>query len=164
MLSIDKRVSKSRRAAIHSCIEPLEIRVLLSASSNVQLSLFAQPAITVSGSPTQLSPAMIEQAYNLKNIVFNTGTHTVGADGTGETIAIVDAFGDPNIASDLRTFDANFGISDDNAAGQFALTVTTPQGAVTTDAGWASEESLDVEWAHAIAPKASIMLVETPSA
>ena len=107
---------------------------------------------------------MIEQAYNLKNIVFTTGGKTVSANGAGETIAVVDAYGDPSIASDLQTFDANFGIGNDNASGQFVLTVATPQGSVRTNAGWATEQSLDVEWAHAIAPEANILLVEASSA
>jgi hypothetical protein len=107
---------------------------------------------------------MIEQAYDLDDIVFTTDGHSVGANGAGETIAIVDAYSDPDIASDLETFDANFGITNDNASGQFVLTVATPEGAVQTDAGWATEESLDVEWAHAIAPEANILLVEAPAA
>ncbi len=107
---------------------------------------------------------MIEQAYDLKNIVFTTGGQSVSANGAGETIAIVDAFADPNISSDLQTFDANFGISNNSASGQFALTIATPEGAVSTNSGWALEESLDVEWAHAIAPGANILLVEAPSA
>jgi hypothetical protein len=142
---------QSQKISRFSCdrqIEPLESRILLS---------------TVSGSPTQLSPAMIEQAYDLKNIVFKTGGQTVNATGAGETIAIVDAFGDPSITSDLQTFDANFGLSDNNASGQFVLTVATPQGPVSTDPGWAGEEALDVEWAHAIAPQANILLVEASS-
>src|ERR1019366_1512675 len=103
-------------------------------------------------------------AYNLKNIVFTTGGKTVSANGAGETIAVVNAYGDPSIASDLQTFDANFGIGNDNASGQFVLTVATPQGSVRTNAGWATEQSLDVEWAHAIAPEANILLVEASSA
>ena len=106
---------------------------------------------------------MIEQAYDLNGIVFTTGGKTVNANGAGETIAIVDAYGDPNISGDLQTFDANFGIGNDNASGQFVLTVATPEGAVRTNAGWASEESLDVECAHAIAPEANILLVEASS-
>jgi hypothetical protein len=146
--SMKNRVFEVSRLACDVLVESLESRVLLS----------------VSGTPTQLSPAMIEQAYDLKNITFRTGGKTVSANGAGETIAIVDAFGDPNITNDLQTFDSNFGIGNDNASGQFVLTVATPEGAVTTDAAWASEESLDVEWAHAIAPQANILLVESASA
>lgn len=103
---------------------------------------------------------MIEQAYDLQNLGFSVNGQTTSATGAGETIAIVDAFGDPDISSDLQTFDANFGITNDNASGKFVLTVDTPEGAVQTNAGWATEESLDVEWAHAIAPEANILLVE----
>ncbi|MGD0390587.1 MAG: S53 family peptidase, partial [Tepidisphaeraceae bacterium] len=154
MPGLDKRVERVRRFACR--LEPLDTRVLLSGSSTAPLD--------TSGSPQGLSPAMIEQAYDLSNIVFRTGGKTVSANGAGETIAIVDAFGDPNIANDLETFDANFGITNDNASGQFVLTVATPQGAVATDGGWGQEESLDVEWAHAIAPEANILLVEAPAA
>ena len=166
MFSTNSRADKdkSRRFAGHPFVEQLETRVLLSASSNVQLSLVTTPALNISGTPSGLSPAMIEQAYDLSNLVFATGGKTISANGAGETIAIVDAFGDPDITSDLQTFDANFGITNDNASGQFVLTVATPEGAVATNAGWATEESLDVEWAHAIAPEANILLVEAPAA
>src|SRR5580658_6737428 len=166
MFSTKKRTAKIKPRLFpdHPQIEQLETRVLLSAASTVQLSLVTQPALDTSGSPGGLSPAMIEQAYDLNNLVFTTGGKTISANGAGETIAIVDAFGDPDIASDLQTFDANFGISNDNASGQFVLTVDTPEGAVATNSGWATEESLDVEWAHAIAPEANILLVEAPAA
>ena len=87
-------------------------------------------SVDTSGSPGGLSPAMIEQAYQLKDIIFRYNGQTVNATGAGETIAIVDAYGDPNIVSDLETFDANFGITNDNANGEFVLTVETPEGAV----------------------------------
>lgn len=150
MLRKNKQVSKAPCFTRGQPIESLEPRVLLS--------------INTSGSPSGLSPAMIEQAYDLKNIVFTTNGQTVSANGAGETIAIVDAYGDPDISSNLQTFDANFGLNNDNPSGQFVLTVATPQGSVRTDAGWATEQSLDVEWAHAIAPEANILLVEAASA
>ncbi len=113
-----------------------------------------------------LSPAQIITAYN-----FPTTNSTGGLPGTGKTIAIVDAYDDPSIASDLATFDTQFGIP------QLASCVITPtsgpclqkvnwQGGTTYpayDQGWAMEISLDVEWAHAIAPGASILLVEANS-
>jgi hypothetical protein len=142
----------------------LEARVLLSGSSATGASSVSQPALDLSGSPQGLSPAMIKQAYDLNNIIYTVGGHSVTANGAGETIAIVDAYADPNITSDLQTFDANFGLSDDNAAGQFVLTVATPEGRVRDNSGWAAEESLDVEWAHAIAPEANILLVEASGA
>jgi hypothetical protein len=164
MLNKKFRKRRIHRSAQRSKMESLEDRMMLSASPVVRLSLTAHPADTVSGSPQNLSPAMIQQAYDLNSFMFSTGGQSVAPNGAGETIAIVDAYADPNIASDLRTFDANFGISDNSSNGQFALTVATPEGAVGTDSGWAAEETLDVEWAHAIAPGAKILLVEAPSA
>jgi hypothetical protein len=164
MVASRKTAKRSRRFSGRQNLEPLESRILLSATSTVQLSLIDKPLDDVSGSPQNLSPAMIEQAYDFDNLAFSVNGQTVSATGAGETIAIVDAFGDPDISSDLETFDANFGITNDNANGQFVLTVATPGGgAVQTNAGWATEESLDVEWAHAIAPEANILLVEANS-
>src|SRR5581483_7133596 len=82
---------------------------------------------------------------------------TVPADGRGTTIAIVDAFDDPNIANDLHQFDLRFGLPDP------VFTKVNQSGGSApprADAGWASEIALDVEWAHAIAPRANILLVE----
>jgi subtilase family serine protease len=148
----NNRKAPSPDHGFRNLIERLEPRLLLSTTASV-----------VTGSPSGLSPAMIQQAYDLKNIIYTVNGKTSDADGAGETIAIVDAFADPTIVSDLETFDANFGITNDNADGQFVLSVETPQGAVANNAGWGLEESLDVEWAHAIAPEANIMLVEAPS-
>ena len=102
--------------------------------------------------PTGLSPAAIRQAYGFDQVSYT---------GAGTTIAIVDAYDDPTIASDLHAFDQKFGLADPtftkvNQAGGSAMP--------TADAGWAGEISLDVEWAHAIAPGANILLVEANSA
>jgi len=83
-------------------------------------------------------------------------------DGSGQTIVIVDAFGSPTIQSDLATFDAKFGIP-----APPSFTVDCPQGCPTfnpsanggNEVGWAEETSLDVEWSHAMAPGAKIVLV-----
>jgi hypothetical protein len=109
------------------------------------------------GPTSGLSPAQIRHAY---------GFDQLSQDGSGQTIAIVDAFYDPNIASDLQTFDQQFNLPapptfsavDQNGNPASPSIPTDPQG------GWEVEESLDVEWAHAIAPKANILLVEANSA
>jgi nitrate reductase NapAB chaperone NapD len=104
-----------------------------------------------------LTPAQLTHAYGLDAITFPTSaTTTVPGDGSGETIAIVDAYHDPTLASDLQTFDRAFRLPDPT------LTVLNQAGA-QTDAGWALEESLDVEWAHAMAPGAQIVVVEAQS-
>ena len=100
-----------------------------------------------------------QQAYGFNSITFNGTAGT----GSGETIAIVDAYNDPNIQSDLNTFDTQFGlpattVTRVNETGGTSYPASDPTG------GWELEESLDVEWAHAMAPGASIMLVEASSA
>ena len=104
------------------------------------------------------TPAQLQTAYGFNNIVFNGTAGT----GNGETIAIVDAYDDPNIQSDLNTFDSYFGlpaatVTRVNETGGNSYPPSDPTG------GWELEESLDVEWAHAMAPGAAIMLVEASS-
>ena len=100
-------------------------------------------------------PNQVAVAYGLASLGCY-GTVTCGA---GQTIAIVDAYDNPTIESDLAAFDAQFGLPCDNCFQKL-----TPQGTPTADAGWALEEALDVEWAHALAPGAKIVLVEATSA
>jgi len=86
-----------------------------------------------------------------------------GYDGAGETIIIIDSFGSPTMASDLATFDAGYGLPDPPS-----FTVLSPLGTVSFDpsdsdqVGWATETTLDVEWAHAMAPGAAIVLLTSP--
>jgi Subtilase family len=88
-------------------------------------------------------------------------------DGAGQTIAIVDAYSDPYITSDVDTFSKQFGLpkvcgTPGATRSCFDFTVSKPE-TTLTDPGWALETSLDVEWAHAIAPLAAITLEETRS-
>jgi len=85
-----------------------------------------------------------------------------------DTIALVDAYGDPNIASDLSSFDSQYGLSapsltkvyiEANAKGQPVVEKSPP----AENPGWDLEISLDVEWAHAVDPEAKILLVEAYS-
>lgn len=103
-------------------------------------------------------PGQIQQAYDLAPL-FNQGIT-----GTGQTIIIVDSFGSPTIAKDLKTFDDTFGLP-----APPSLRVIQPAGPVPpykpnpNRIGWAGETDLDVEYAHTMAPDANILLVETPS-
>ena len=110
-----------------------------------------------------LSPQQVAHAYGFDKIYFHIRNHWHRGNGAGQTIAIVDAFHAPTIQRDLRVFDAQFGLPDTDAYGRSVLTVAMPQGRPEVDTGWASEISLDVEWAHAIAPRAHILLVEAAS-
>jgi sugar lactone lactonase YvrE len=106
--------------------------------------------------PTGYTPTQIRTAYGVNNVSFAGAA----ANGTGTTIAIVDAYDDPNIANDLHQFDLQFGLPDP------VFTKVNQTGGTTypvADAGWITEIALDVEWSHAVAPGANILLVEANS-
>jgi subtilase family serine protease len=113
--------------------------------------------------PDGLSPQQVKHAYGFDQIYFRIRNHWHRGTGAGQTIAIIDAFHAPTIQNDLQVFNAQYGLPDTDASGAPVLTVAMPQGRPPVDTGWASEISLDVEWAHAIAPKAHILLVEAAS-
>ena len=108
-----------------------------------------------SAGPTGLTPAQIRHAYGFDQISFSNGT--IAGDGAGMTIAIVDAYDNPKIASDLHQFNLAFGLPD---SGFTKVNQTGGTNYPAVDAGWAGEIAMDVEWAHAMAPKANILLVE----
>lgn len=116
-------------------------------------------------SPTGLFPNQIRHAYSFDQLTCSyTGTFgSTNLCGYGQTIAIVDAYDDPNIQQDLTTFSNQFGLADCTSANG-CFVKATPQGKTRSDSGWALEESLDVQWAHAMAPGAKIILVEAKSA
>jgi subtilase family serine protease len=104
------------------------------------------------------SPQEMRTAYGLDGLISS------GLVGAGETIVIIDSYGSPTIAADLATFDAGFGLP---APPSFR--VLAPLGTVPFDPtlypdqpGWAAETTLDVEWAHAMAPGAAIVLLTSP--
>ncbi|WP_317994478.1 S53 family peptidase [Vulcanimicrobium alpinum] len=97
------------------------------------------------------TPQLIRSAYDVPSTLT----------GAGRTIVIVDAYGSPTIKSDLHTFDLIFGLPDPPS-----FSIVYPGGSPTYnplqhhgETGWAEETSLDVEWSHAIAPGANIVLV-----
>ena len=104
--------------------------------------------------PCGYQPSDLQTAYNL------TPLYQHGFDGTGMTIAIVDAFGSTTITNDAQVFSAAMGLP------PIDLTVigTPTESNFSGDAnsGWATETTLDVEWVHAVAPGAKIILVVTP--
>ena len=109
------------------------------------------PLVTASSSPVGYVPSTIQKYLGLS------------ATGTGQTIAIVDAYDHPTIAADLAKFNATFGLPAPPSFKKVTQTGATT-GYPAANANWALEIALDVEWAHAIAPGASILLVEAKSA
>jgi subtilase family serine protease len=125
------------------------------------------------------TPASMAHSYNYASLL------AAGNQGQGITIAVVDSYGSDTIAHDLHVFDQAFGLQSmcgeegvTCAAGMPTFSQLALQGAPATvslpgqsngtglenRAAWALEVALDVEWAHATAPKANILLVSTPTA
>src|SRR5215472_11502376 len=155
-------------------LEPLEDRLCpsaidlpaawISGAGAVLQEWTARPlalaAATSTLSPRGYTPSQIVQAYRFDQIHFAGG---VPGNGAGQTIAIVDAYDDPTITRDVAIFNVVFGLPAPplftvvNQYGRRALPLQDATGE------WELEESLDVEWAHAVAPAANIVLVEANS-
>jgi hypothetical protein len=120
--------------------------------------VFAEPMVGTA-LPNGFTPTQLRHAYGFDQIVFDGGT--IVGDGTGQTIAIVNAYHTPNAASDLAAFSAAFGL----AAPPSFIQVDQNGGTnyPGSSANWALETALDVQWAHAFAPGANILLVEANS-
>jgi subtilase family serine protease len=105
------------------------------------------------------SPQQIRRAYGVDALT------DAGIVGKGETIVIIDSYGSPTISEDLKAFDKGYGLPDPPS-----FKILSPLGTVpfdptnSTQVGWAAEATLDVEWAHAMAPGAAIVLMTSPVA
>jgi hypothetical protein len=103
-------------------------------------------------------PAQIRAAYAIEPLLDS------GLNGVGVTIVIIDAFQNPTMASDLARFDSTFGLPAPPSFRTLAPYGLTPFDPTNSDqVGWSGEIALDVEWAHAIAPRAGIVLTLSPS-
>ena len=118
----------------------------------------ALPAIAAAGAPQPGTPAYLQQAYDLSYL-----SETAGAT---ETVAIVDAFDDPNAESDLAAYRAEFGLPACTSAGGCFKKVNQTGGTnyPTSDTGWQLEISLDLDAVSALCPNCHIDLVEANSA
>jgi subtilase family serine protease len=132
-------------AAVHGAADPVRIFP----------DIRVQPA---SGPAGGLTPAQIAAAYDTGPLAAR------GIVGTAQTIVIVDSFGSPTIAADLSRFDRQFGLAPPPSFRVIQPAGRVPKYRATANRiTWAAETTLDVEWAHAIAPGARILLVETPT-
>jgi subtilase family serine protease len=102
-------------------------------------------------------PQLIRKAYGVTPVLNS------GFTGKGQSIVIIDSFGSPTIRQDLKVFDKGYGLPDPPS-----LKIVAPLGTIKFDpnnsdmAGWAFETTLDVEWSHALAPDANIVLMTSP--
>src|SRR5229473_6364993 len=120
---------------------------------------YARPPIHLKGpnankGPIGMTPSATQHAY---------GFDLISNQGASQTIGIVDAYDDPNIESDLGVFSSTFNLPLCTSSNNCFKKVYAQGSKPNTNSGWALEISLDVEWAHAIAPQAKIVLVEAAS-
>lgn len=157
---------KNRRRSSSSMFEPLESRVFLSATALARATaeptyqILHRAGVTSDGSSSPsggISPAKMQQAYGVNAIQFGGIT----GNGAGQTIAIIDANNDPNAASDLAHFDSYYGLP---APPSFTQLNESGGTTLPSNGTWGVEESLDIEWAHVMAPAANIILYEASSA
>ena len=143
------RRSTSRKARSHSrySITALEPRKLLATVG--------------------FTPAEIRHAYGFDKVFFESGGHAIPGDGRGMTIALFESGDTPGLIGDLHVFDEAFGLPDltpaapgESQPGTATLTKIGLGGQLPPPGSAQPEAILDVEWVHAVAPGASILVVE----
>ncbi len=103
------------------------------------------------GAPAGLTPDIIRAAYGLP------------ASGGAQTIVIVDAYDYPAAVADFNAFSAQFGLPQETGDKKVLEVVYANGTKPAYNSGWSQEEALDIEWAHALAPAAKIVLIEAAS-
>lgn len=140
-------------------------QAISAAAVGANYGLFTCQVVGLNPGTTCYDPYQMRHGYNIDTLI------NAGFDGRGKTIVIVDAFQSPNIVLQLNTYNSFYGLPSlnglggppDSSLGTF--TQVAPDGLTPfvpgnpTMTGWAEEISLDVLWAHAIAPGANITLV-----
>jgi subtilase family serine protease len=152
-LGFERLENRNLLSATPSAIAiPGAIPLVAAATDSSSVTAAAAHSGVTNATVVGYTPSVIRNGYGFSQLTsFTTSTGSEAADGTGQTIAIVDAYNDPNIASDLAVFDSTFGIVPPphlTVVSQIGSTTRLP----TTNAAWDVEIALDVEWAHAIAP------------
>jgi subtilase family serine protease len=145
----------SAKTVSRSCALPTTAHVM-ACNSLRRTDLVAQATISPNATPSGLSPANLQSAYKLSTTA-----------GSSVTVAIVDAYNDPNAESDLAVYRSQYGLSACTTAnGCFAKVSQTGSSTSlpSNDSGWAGEISLDVDMVSAACPLCHILLVEANSA
>ncbi len=164
------------RRSVRPRLEDLEARLVMSQAGIIMKPGYKLDMVPVPGtngrfeplqssSPVGYTPIQMQTAYGVNLISFGG----VAGNGAGQTIAVIDAGNNPGFkptgtgfaGSALQVFDQTFGLQNPPS-----FKMVNQTGGTTLPApikGWGTEIALDVEWAHAIAPAASIVLVEANS-
>ena len=169
-------------------LQAAAIRQRMNVAIDANGDQTASPQAT-SSAVTTYTPAQIRAAYGLTVLPTSfTGLSAAQAAalGAGQTVYIIDAQHDPSAAAELAKFNQTFGLptcttkaiapnvalplaAASTTACEFSVVYGTASGSMTAtapayDSGWATEITLDVQWVHATAPLARIILVEAPDA
>jgi hypothetical protein len=149
-----------------------------AALGNTSVSTsFIADTLTLSGNAiAQFSASGVAAAYTPAQVRTAYGVNGIPLDGSGQTVAVVEAYDDPSILQAVDAFDNQFGLTASGSslydqygpASSFVTVLnqaglTTPRPAPDVTGEWETEEALDVEWAHAMAPGAQIVIVEANS-
>ncbi|MFJ8307643.1 MULTISPECIES: peptidase S8 [unclassified Streptomyces] len=144
---------------VRSCAAPTHKDVMackaLKVTGGTVKSANAERALTTAAAPSGYGPASLQAAYKLPS----------ASAGSGRTVAIVDAYDDPNAESDLGKYRAQYGLSACTTAnGCFKKVGQSGTSKLPrADAGWAEEISLDLDMVSAACPNCKILLVEASS-
>ncbi len=140
---------KAAASVKHACATPAH-RGQMSCLSLVRTDVAAHHGIQPLVAPSGYGPSDLKSAYALP------------AGGSGQTVAIIDAYDDPNAAADLATYRSQYGLPACTVANGCFKKVNETGGTSlpTADSGWAEEESLDLDMVSAVCPSCKILLVE----
>jgi subtilase family serine protease len=130
----------------------------LLAGSPAAWSQAPAPSVCIqyTGAPCY-SPQQLQTAYGLTPLL------NAGYNGTGQTIVIIESYGSPTMEADLKAFDAAYGLPDPPSFQVLAPLGTVPFDPNNDDqVAWAFETALDVQWSHAMAPGAAIVVLTSP--
>jgi hypothetical protein len=160
--SVRRACSSAPKAGSAECFTLIRVdkKSRTEAQVAAQAGVRGRAATAVAPTGYGYGPSDLQSAYNLAN--------AAGNDGAGATVALVDAYNDPNAASDLSTYRSAYGLpactvsngcfQQLNQNGQ-----ASPLPANSGSTGWATEESLDIDMVSAICPQCKIALVEANS-
>ncbi len=137
-----------------ACAKPTKAGVM-SCLSLIRTDVTSYKGIQPALAPSGFGPSDLQSAYALPS----------SSAGSGQTVAIVDAYDDPNAESDLATYRSQYGLpACTSASGCFKkVNQTGGTSLPTADSGWAEEESLDLDMVSAVCPNCRILLVEATS-
>jgi subtilase family serine protease len=169
----DNRASVNQRVGVPKSSEELPADAGLRAHTHLLVLGPGFAKAAGKASPGQVGPpfsgyayetpasfACLYQLVSREGQACNPNVVTQNPTGGSRVIAIVDAYDDPNAASDLANFSAQFGLPPADFSVKYEGGVPPT---LDPTGGWELEESLDIEWAHAMAPNARIILVEANS-